>query len=582
MNYKKMKKSEIIEIAKKNNIELEPKMLKQEIIDSIHAHELSNNVKVTKNSSKLADGEVPKIDMKFDMEEEKAIESISDEIIEIARKNGNMIDDITVDVRLISELGSDYNKRAFAKIQKKLNSKNVEIEFTSDALQAVIADFSAIEEDINEEEINYSIETILKGTGARQDSDEVKNFLSSINDYPLLSKDKEIELGKVIALAHARIDNDEELDFFEREEYENARELLSLSNKRLVVSVAKKYINRGMDLIDLVMEGMLGLEKAIIKYNYETGFKFSTYATWWVRQGITRAIADKSKVIRVPVHMVETINKVTKIQRELTQKLGQEPTYEQIGKECNPKLSIDEIEHIFNIARDPIALEMPIGEDNSSLESFIEDDKHMTQSEESEKNELRRKLLEIIEEIPEREGEVLLYRYGLYDLDLEPVENKIEELSVILSDFKSDKINCIELEKLICNSKKLSPKLRSKYSKRIAQNNSKYEKKYNELIDLEFKNDKKNLERIKKVEKTLETISETNIKYIEKIIEISEEQLIILKKIDELTEGVVKALTLEEVGQLFEVTRERIRQIETKGKRKLKAFVDKEQLELFI
>ena len=517
---------------------------------------------------------------KFDIKEEQAIEKMSIQLIEVARKNGNVIDDITVDVNLITEFKQGYSKRLFARLEKLLNNRNVEINYTSSELEIEITAIQAIEEDLGEDEINYSIDSILKGIDTRQDSDEVKNFLSTINDYPLLSKEKELVLGKTIATSLAIIATGEELSFFEREDYENARELLSLSNKRLVVSVAKKYINRGMDLIDLVMEGMLGLEKAIIKYDYTTGFKFSTYATWWVRQGITRAIADKSKVIRVPVHMVETINKVTKVQRELTQTLGQEPTYEQIGEVLNMQLA--EVENIFNIARDPIALEMPIGEDNSSLESFIEDDKHLTQSEESEKNELRRKLLEIIEEIPEREGEVLLYRYGLYDLDTAHLVLKLEEIKEIHDLLNFDFINSVEVEERLLVSTKLSDKIRTKYAKRVAQNNEKFSKRLSDLELIREKTDKKSIERVKKLEKSIDMIKETNVRYLEKIVEITEEQISILGKIDMLTGGVVKPLTLEEVGQLFDVTRERIRQIETKGKRKLKAFVDKEQMELFV
>ena len=503
-------------------------------------------------------------------------------MIEIGRKNNNIIDDITLDVNLLTELGSDYNKKHFAKIEKLLDAKNISIDYTSDELKLEISLLREDEFDIGEEEINYSIDALLKGITKPQDSDEVKNFLSSINDYPLLSKEKELELGKIIAEAYNKIQAGEKLSFFENEKYEDARELLSLSNKRLVVSVAKKYINRGMDLIDLVMEGMLGLEKAIIKYDYSTGFKFSTYATWWVRQGITRAIADKSKVIRIPVHMVETINKVTKVQRELTQKLGQEPTYEEIGNQFDPPMTVEDVEHIFNIAKDPIPLEMPIGEDNSSLESFIEDDKHLSQFQESEKNELREKLLQIIEEIPEREGEVLLYRYGLYDLNTDLIVGKVKVLIEIKQLLEGEIITSKQLEDIILNTEFIQVQQRIKYAKRITQNNEKFIKMVDNYNKFSTKLDKKSIEKAEKAQISIEEIRTNNIVYIEKLIELAEEQIIVLNKIDELTEGVVKALTLEEVGQLFDVTRERIRQIETKGKRKLRAFADKEQLDLYI
>ncbi len=583
IDYKTMKVSELKELCIQKNIEVPKTAKKGDVVKLLENYEEPSDVdKQTDMTVEEIVANNEGIKARFNSQEEQAIGRIQDYLLEVARKNSNMIEDMTINVSLSSELGVNYDKMAFARVEKFLDMKNVTVAYSSEDLRDEISSLQETNEDLVEEEINYSIDSILKGVGKKQETDEVKNFLSTINDYPLLAKEKEMELGQIIAETHAKKAAGEELTFFEVEKYEDARELLSLSNKRLVVSVAKKYINRGMDLIDLVMEGMLGLEKAILKYDYETGFKFSTYATWWVRQGITRAIADKSKIIRIPVHMVETINKVTKVQRELTQNLGQEPTFEQIGKQFDPVMSVEEIEHIFDIAKDPIALEMPIGEDNSSLESFIEDDKHMTQEQESEKQELRRKLLEIIEEIPEKEGEVLLYRYGLYELDIEPLKLKLNELEEIKYELVNNIITCPEVETKIKDAKEISEKQKEKYIKRINQNNEKYDKKYSDYLLMRMKSDKKSIERVKKLEKVLEQIKDTNVKYIEKLCEITEKQIDILIKIDELTGGIVKALTLEEVGQLFDVTRERIRQIETKGKRKLKAFADKEQLELYI
>ncbi len=516
--------------------------------------------------------------------EVKVIKKISDELIEVGRNNGNVIEDVTLDHMLTSALGVDYNKVVFAKIEKNLANKNVDVTYSSEKIhdEIELLHKEDLVDQISKEELDFSMDNLLKGVTKKQDSDEVKNFLSTINEYPLLSSDKELELATIIAEFRAKIANDEEVTFFEEEQYEDARSLLALSNKRLVVSVAKKYVNRGLDLIDLVMEGMLGLEKAIQKFDPVQGFKFSTYATWWIRQGVTRAIADKSKVIRVPVHMVETINKVAKIQRELTQQLGQEPTYEQIGEAMDPPMTVDKIEHIFNIAKDPIALEMPIGDDNSSLEAFIEDDKHMSQEEESEKSELRRKLLDIIEEIPEREGEVLLYRYGLYELDITPLKEKLDTLEDILELLKKDIINSVQAMDILANTEKIKEAQRLKYVKRLEQNNTKFERKVNDLNLIKHKKDKKSQERAAKIEKTILSIKESNVVYLEKLIEHTKEQIVILGRIDEETGGVVKALTLEEIGSLLDVTRERIRQIESKGKRKLKAFVDKEKLDLYV
>ncbi len=485
---------------------------------------------------------------------------------------------------LTSALGHDYNKVVFAKIEKNLSNKNVDVTYSSEKIhdEIELLHKEDLVDQVSKEELDFSMDNLLKGVTKKQDSDEVKNFLSTINEYPLLSSEKEMELAIIISQFRDKIANDEEVTFFEEEQYEDARSLLALSNKRLVVSVAKKYVNRGLDLIDLVMEGMLGLEKAIQKFDPEQGFKFSTYATWWIRQGVTRAIADKSKVIRVPVHMVETINKVAKVQRELTQQLGQEPTYEQIGEAMDPPMTVDKIEHIFNIAKDPIALEMPIGDDNSSLEAFIEDDKHLSQEEESEKSELRRKLLDIIEEIPEREGEVLLYRYGLYELDITPLKEKLDTLEDILELLKKDIINSVQAMDILANTEKIKDVQRQKYVKRLEQNNAKFERKVNDLNLIKHKKDKKSVERAGKIEKTISSIKESNVVYLEKLIEHTKDQIVILGKIDEETGGVVKALTLEEIGSLLDVTRERIRQIESKGKRKLKAFVDKEKLDLYV
>lgn len=607
MEYNKLTVAKLKEILDYNNYEYDAKVKKATLVDICLVNKLQgpNEVKTKKRETikstddliremneeaKILEGRVNSSSVDNDSKanlnskEVQAVDKVTNQLIELARKNGNIIEDITLDHTLITLLGVNYNKVVFAKIEKNLLAKNISVDYSSEELhdEIIVLHKDDLVDQVGQEELDYSIENLLKGVNKKQDNDEVKNFLSSINDYPLLSSEKEMELAIIIAEHKAKVEADEEISYYDETVYDEAKSLLALSNKRLVVSVAKKYVNRGLDLIDLVMEGMLGLDKAIMKYDHTLGYKFSTFATWWIRQGITRAIADKSKVIRVPVHMVETINRVAKIQRELTQQLGYEPTYEQIGQAIDPPMTVEKIEHIFNIAKDPIALEMPIGDDNSSLEAFIEDDKHLSQDAESEKSELRRKLLEIIEEIPEREGEVLLFRYGLYDLDVTPLKAKLETLEDVLQLLEKDVITSMQAMEIIGNTDKIKESQRTKYVKRIAQNNTKYDRKVQDLNLIRHKKDKKSQERIIKLEKSIAQIKESNVTYLEKLIEHTREQIKILGQIDEETNGVVKALTLEDIGSLLDVTRERIRQIESKGKRKLKAFVDKERLDLYI
>lgn len=508
--------------------------------------------------------------------DELKVDKIVATLIEIGKRNKNFVQDITVEAELSSEFGINYDKSLFLLIENNLLKRSVEIDYTSDDFAAEI---QKIRMQDTELAIEYNFDNITLGVGKKQNNDLVRQYLSSINDYPLLTKEKELEYGKIILETKELGDQATKK---EKKAAQYAREQLQLSNKRLVVSVAKKYVNRGLELIDLIHEGTIGLIRAIDKYDYKTGFKFSTYATWWVRQGITRAIADKSRVIRVPVHMVETINKVTKVQRELVQKLGQEPTYEQIGMATTPPMSSAQIEEIFKIARDPISLEMPVGEDNSSLEAFIEDDKNQRQEEYSEENELRNKILAIIDEIPDREGEVIKYRYGLYSLDTVELEKQLIELTKIAEGLENESILISELEESITSLEHVSERHKSKYQKRIKQNSERYINKYNQYLTLVSNGDAKAEERIEKLTKQKDVVIETNLNYLKSIIANLKEEIDILHQIDKMTGGTIKPLTLEEVGELFAVTRERIRQIESKGRRKLKSYAEKERLDLYI
>ena len=227
--------------------------------------------------------------------------------------------------------------------------------------------------------------------------DPVKMYLKDIGKVPLLAPDEETELAKRM------MDGDEA-----------AKKLLSESNLRLVVSIAKRYMGRGMQFLDLIQEGNLGLMKAVEKFDYQKGFKFSTYATWWIRQAITRAIADQARTIRIPVHMVETINKQIRVSRKLLQELGREPTPEEIAKEMD--VPVEKVREIQKIAQDPVSLETPIGEEEDShLSDFIEDEQSAAPTDAVSSTMLKEQLIGVLDTLTPREEKVLRLRYGLDD-----------------------------------------------------------------------------------------------------------------------------------------------------------------------
>ncbi|MEW5784651.1 MAG: RNA polymerase sigma factor RpoD [Bacillota bacterium] len=228
-------------------------------------------------------------------------------------------------------------------------------------------------------------------------NDPVRMYLKEIGKIPLLTSEEEVNL------AHAIENNNDE-----------ARRRLAEANLRLVVSIAKKYVGRGMLFLDLIQEGNLGLIKAVEKFDYRKGFKFSTYATWWIRQAITRAIADQARTIRIPVHMVETINKLIRVSRQLVQELGREPLPEEIAREMN--VSEDRVREILKIAQEPVSLETPIGEeDDSHLGDFIEDHEAQAPAEAAAFELLKEQLEDVLDTLTPREEKVLRLRFGLDD-----------------------------------------------------------------------------------------------------------------------------------------------------------------------
>ncbi len=242
--------------------------------------------------------------------------------------------------------------------------------------------------------------------------DPVKVYLKDIGKVALLSGDEEAELAEKMMQGD-----------------EFAKKRLSEANLRLVVSIAKRYVGRGMHLLDLIQEGNLGLMKAVEKFDYTKGFKFSTYATWWIRQAITRAIADQARTIRIPVHMVETINKLIKVSRQLLQDLGREPTPEEIAEVMG--ISVEKVVEIQTIAQDPVSLETPIGEEeDSNLGTFIEDEKSASPSDVVAFAMLRKQLISILDTLTPREEKVLRLRYGIDDGKPRTLEEVGKEFNV--------------------------------------------------------------------------------------------------------------------------------------------------------
>ena len=242
--------------------------------------------------------------------------------------------------------------------------------------------------------------------------DPVRMYLKEIGKVPLLSAEEEIELAKKM----------EQGD-------ENAKKRLAEANLRLVVSIAKRYVGRGMLFLDLIQEGNLGLIKAVEKFDYRKGYKFSTYATWWIRQAITRAIADQARTIRIPVHMVETINKLIRVSRQLLQELGREPTPEEIAEEMD--MPVDRVREILKISQEPVSLETPIGEEEDShLGDFIQDDNVPVPAEAAAATLLKEQLNEVLDTLTDREQKVLRLRFGMNDGRARTLEEVGKEFDV--------------------------------------------------------------------------------------------------------------------------------------------------------
>ena len=289
-------------------------------------------------------------------------------------------------------------------IMEKFDTDPTQMDFVYKSLSD--AGIQIVDEDQRDREL---FEQALSDIGL---DDPVKMYLKDIGRVPLLSAEEEVELAKRM----------QENDIA-------ARKRLSEANLRLVVSIAKRYVGRGMLFLDLIQEGNLGLMKAVEKFDYQKGFKFSTYATWWIRPSIPRAIADQARTIRIPVHMVETINKLTRVQRVLLQELGREPTPEEIAEKMG--VTEERVREIQKIAQDPVSLETPIGEEEDShLGDFIEDEKTMTPSDSVAFSMLKEQLLGVLDTLTPREEKVLRLRYGIDDGKPRTLEEVGKEFNV--------------------------------------------------------------------------------------------------------------------------------------------------------
>ncbi len=325
---------------------------------------------------------------------------------------------------------TQINEDMYDSVMKFLEKNNIDVivneEVTEDDFDEDVED-----EDVDLEKIDLSIPENI------QMDDPVRMYLKEIGKIKLLTSDEEVELAK-------RIEQGDE----------EAKQELANANLRLVVSIAKRYVGRGMQFLDLIQEGNLGLIKAVEKFDYHKGYKFSTYATWWIRQAITRAIADQARTIRIPVHMVETINKMTRISRDLLQKYGREPKPAEIAKEMG--ISEAKVLEIQKIAQEPVSLETPIGEEEDShLGDFVPDDKEKSPQEEVSRKMLRETVNEVLGELTEREAKVLSLRFGLEDGRQRTLEEVGKEFDVTRERIRQIEAKAIRKLKHPSRSKKL-------------------------------------------------------------------------------------------------------------------------------
>ena len=324
--------------------------------------------------------------------------------------------DPNVEIQKLIEVGKQKGILTYNEVMEALG----DLELDQDQIEKVYTEFEEqnidiveeveVPEDINEE--IAQLETVLGANEGINIDDPVRMYLKEIGKVPLLTAEEEVEIAKRMSAGDI-----------------DAKHQLAEANLRLVVSIAKRYVGRGMLFLDLIQEGNLGLIKAVEKFDYRKGYKFSTYATWWIRQAITRAIADQARTIRIPVHMVETINKLIRVNRQLVQEYGRDPRPDEIAKEMG--ISEDKVREILKIAQEPVSLETPIGEeDDSHLGDFIPDDDAPAPADAVASSLLKEQLGEVLATLTPREAKVLKLRYGLEDGKARTLEEVGREFNV--------------------------------------------------------------------------------------------------------------------------------------------------------
>ena len=341
--------------------------------------------------------------------ETKNTEDILNELMEKAKKAGKIS---TKEIAALEEKGVDAD--SIAKFYDALEANKIDIDISDDDAATILDDIDMPEiEELNEiEEVTEEEMSDVKVDDSYSTDDPVRMFLKEIGKVPLLTAEEEVEL----AIRMSQGD-------------EEAKRRMTEANLRLVVSIAKRHVGRGMLFLDLIQEGNLGLIKAVEKFDYTKGYKFSTYATWWIRQAITRAIADQARTIRIPVHMVETINKVIRVSRQLLQELGHDPSAEEIAAEMG--MPVEKVREILKIAQEPVSLETPIGEEEDShLGDCIPDEDASEPREAASFSLLKEQLMEVLDTLTPREKKVLELRFGIVDGRTRTLEEVGKEFNV--------------------------------------------------------------------------------------------------------------------------------------------------------
>lgn len=372
----------------------------QEVVEeNVKAEEKKTNTKksTAKKSSKKADSAE---NAKSDDARKAAFQKKLAELLELAKDRKNVLE-----YQEISDYFKELQLSAeqFEAILDFLEKNNIDVLRLQDNDDDIILED---DDDVEVEKIDLSVPDGIST------EDPVRMYLKEIGKVPLLTAEEEIELAKRMELGD-----------------QEAKKRLAEANLRLVVSIAKRYVGRGMLFLDLIQEGNLGLIKAVEKFDYRKGYKFSTYATWWIRQAITRAIADQARTIRIPVHMVETINKLIRVSRQLLQELGREPTPEEIAAEMD--MPVERVREILKISQEPVSLETPIGEEEDShLGDFIQDDNVPVPADAATFTLLKEQLEEVLGTLTEREQKVLILRFGLEDGRARTLEEVGKEFNV--------------------------------------------------------------------------------------------------------------------------------------------------------